>query len=193
MTRRSSWPLWLSLAAVVTVVCGFVTLMVTFAQQDGGTQEAGDTKQATEQQQGPAPAGPTKPETAVARRVPVSGAAGFFVVINPDGSSYMEAPDGKQTKLTDPDPATAPDDSVVDKVVGRMTTPLRKTEVGQLIVCDRGVVDVPKGAIITFVGTDKVVTHNPDGSSTAYFTDGRVVQRDRTDRRSEGRAASKEP
>ncbi len=95
----------------------------------------------------------------------------------------MERPDGRRTALVEADAAARTVEAAADSVGERMSPPPRKTEVGQLVVCDKGVVDVPKGAIITLVAEDKVVTREADGSSTVYHTDGRVERRDRPDRR----------
>jgi hypothetical protein len=117
---------------------------------------------------------PSRKQEAPTRRVPVAGRKGHWVVFEPDGSSYLEAPDGTRTRLASaaegPPPPPPP----------QRATPERRP--GQLVVCDEGVVDVPKNAVITLVAADKVVTHEPDGSSVTYFTDGRVERRGR-DRR----------
>ena len=47
----------------------------------------------------------------------------------------------------------------------------------QLIVCDKGVISVPQDAVITLIGEDRVVTHNPDGTSVVYFVNGRAETR----------------
>lgn len=115
----------------------------------------------------PAPPGP--------KRMPVGGQEGFFVVINLDGSSYLEAPDGTKTKLAEAGPVLIPPREVV---VG----PPPRKPIGQLVVCDAGVVDVPRDAVITLIGKDKVVTHDESGATT-YYTDGRVERRSRLDRK----------
>lgn len=111
----------------------------------------------------------------------VAGNEGYAVVMNPDGSSYLEAPDGKRTELTKPG---RPDDDAAEKAVTKKLEEVRpkKVGIGQLIVTDTGVVDIPKDAIVTFVGRDKVVTHEPDGTSNVYFVDGRVVRQARGDK-----------
>lgn len=106
------------------------------------------------------------------RRYPVAGRVGYHVVIEKDGSSVLETPEGVRTKLSEaearlPEPKPEPERKL----------PARPP--GQLVVCERGVVDVPQGAVITLVADDKVVTHEPDGTSVTYFVDGRVVRRDR--------------
>jgi hypothetical protein len=129
---------------------------------------------------------PVPPAPEPPKRLRVSGSDGFWVVINPDGSGHLERPDGSRTPLAvkgelGPPPAEA----VVRKIERRLMAhgrPAIKKEVGHLIVCDDGVVDVPKDAVITFVGRDKVVTHAADGSSVVYYTDGRVDRRDRSER-----------
>lgn len=134
----------------------------------------------------PTPRPPTPPvKRDWPRRYAVSGAAGFFVVINQDGSSYMEKPDGSRQQLAE---AGSMDQGVraeaaVTRALERAQQAPAKATVGQLVVCDTGVVDVPMDAVITFVGSDKVVTLNQDGSSTAYYTSGRIEQRDRQTRR----------
>ena len=77
--------------------------------------------------------------------------------MNPDGSIDATEPDGKLLSLMSPD-------------------------LGQLVVCDTGVVAIPKNSVVTFIGRDKVVVLNPDGSSTVFNTDGRVEQRVRSPR-----------
>lgn len=167
--------LWLSAVLLFAALVGGIALAVHFAQPDDAEQEV-NAKHNTEP---PAVAN----EGQVPRRIAVTGAPGFFVVIGPDGASYIESPDGARKKLADADrgPEKVSSEPVFSKVMKRLEQ--KKAGLGQLVVCDEGVVDVPKGAIITFVGKDKVVTHNADGSSTVYFTDGRIVQRDRKERR----------
>lgn len=118
------------------------------------------------------------------RRMPVAGAPGFFIVVNPDGTSYLEKPSGQRQVLVDAAQAAVPDPGTlalrVKEKMEEVSRPKPKTEIGQLVVLDRGVVDVPKGAVITFTGPDRAVVLNEDGiSSTVFHSDGRVERRER--------------
>ena len=191
MKRRTVWPFWTSLFVVLLGIAGGITLVATLAQPDGGVSSSDEESTSGPREEKGATAGTaTRP-----KRMAIGGAPGYFVVVNPDGSSYMESPDGKRTQLADADPtAKTVSDDAVKGVVDRMAAPPKKTEIGQLVVCDKGVVDVPKGAVITYVGDDKVVTVNPvDGSSVVYFTDGKVTRRDRVERARQGSEALKKP
>jgi hypothetical protein len=114
------------------------------------------------------------------RRLPVAGREGSFLVVEADGSSYLEEPGGRRTMLAEAATDAAAGD-VVRKVVERAKAPRR--EPGQLVVLDRGVVDVPKDAVITFVGRDRVVALDTDGSASVYHADGRVEHESRPGRR----------
>jgi len=117
----------------------------------------------------PTPGGVVSPGP---RRLPVAGSDGFYVVVMPDGSSYLESPTGQKKKLADGGPD---EDDVSARVERKVTAPPKKRRgPGQLVVTDSGVVEVPQDAIITLVGRDKVVTHAPDGTSVTYYVDGRV-------------------
>lgn len=116
----------------------------------------------------PVPAGP--------RRLPVGGQEGYTVVIEVDGSSYLEAPDGTKTQLATAGPA------LVEVVPTIASGPPPRRQLGQLVVCDVGVVDVPRGALIMYVGRDKVVVRGDDDQVTTYFTDGRVIRAERAKR-----------
>jgi hypothetical protein len=114
------------------------------------------------------------------QRFPVAGAAGFFVVLNTDGSSSLEDPTGKVIKLADANTRT-PETELAARLLANATgsRPDVKTTVGQLIVLEQGVVDVPKDALITFMDKDKLVVLAKDGTSTVYHVDGRVEPRER--------------
>lgn len=112
------------------------------------------------------------------RRLGVAGRPGHAVVMLPDGSSYLETPDGTRTQLTGPQQAEA-DAEAAARRVEAARGPRRP---GQLVVTETGVVDVPADAVITLIGRDKVVTHEPDGTSKVYFCDGRVVSQARGER-----------
>lgn len=115
------------------------------------------------------------------RRLPVAGLEGYFITVNPDGSSYMEEPGGKKTPLADAGGPPTAEDVVVKRASERIAKlPQKRTGIGQLIVLDKGVIDVPKDAIITYTGPDKVVTHEADGSSTVYHVSGKVEHRERS-------------
>lgn len=109
---------------------------------------------------------------AKSQRIPVTGAPGFVVIVHPDGASELEDAAGVRTPLT-------PADATPLAVVPSKPQPEPKTTVGQLIVLDRGIVDVPKDSLITFTGEDNLVVLNADGSSTVYRTDGRIERRAR--------------
>lgn len=114
----------------------------------------------------------------VPKRIPVAGADGYEIVVYKDGSSYMEGPEGKKTQLTAP---AIPDiESKVERKI--QTIKPKKTALGQLVVTDLGVVDVPKGAVITFIGRDKIVTHDQDGTSVTYYVNGRIERHVRGDK-----------
>ncbi len=115
------------------------------------------------------------------RRLPLVGQEGYSVVINRDGSSDLVGPDGAVVRrLAEPGPAPV-DES---KLPALPEPPPPRRGLGQIIVCDKGVVDVPRDAVITFVGEDRVVTHAPNGTSVVYHVDGRIEYRDRPERRS---------
>jgi hypothetical protein len=168
--RMTAWTLATGLIGLAACV-GVVVLLARPGEDrppatDGPVPQGTDSRTAAEPPAGPlspAPVGPPAP-----RRLPVGGATGYVVVIEPDGSSYLEDPSGRRTVLAEAAPVPAPPE------VRPKAAPPAKTTVGQLIVCDTGVVDVPTGAVITFVGRDKVVTRDEAGGSTTYYTDGRV-------------------
>ncbi len=109
------------------------------------------------------------------QRIPVAGQTGYSIVVAQDGSSYLEGPGGKKIRELLP-PGESPAAIPVDIVKKLSVTP--KQSLGQLIVCDKGVIDVPKDAIITFIGDDRVVTHSPNGVSVVYHVDGRIERRE---------------
>ena len=114
----------------------------------------------------------------VPKRIPVAGVDGYEIVVYKDGSSYIEGPEGKKTQLTAP---AIPD--IESKIERKLQTiKPKRTALGQLIVTDLGVVDVPNDAVITFIGRDKVVTHDQDGTSVTYYVNGRIERHVRGDR-----------
>lgn len=117
--------------------------------------------------------GPTSDHTPIGpKRMPVSGLPKHFIVVYLDGSSYLEYPDGRTEKLTDPGTTPVPEDPLARKPIPKPDPKLEK-----LIVLDKGVVNIPKDSIITFIGADRVITHDSSGSSTTYFVDGRIETR----------------
>jgi hypothetical protein len=131
----------------------------------------------------------SQPPADESRRVPVAGQEGYFVVFMQDGTSYLEAPDGKKTQLVDAAFARRPDP---DRVAARLAAKLApkdkdKREPGQLIVLDEGVVDVPKDAQITLIEKDRLVVMNGDGSSTVYYADGKTELREKRKAPTRGR------
>jgi uncharacterized protein YjdB len=117
------------------------------------------------------------------RQLPVAGAPGFFVVLKRDGSSELLDPEGKRTPLAAPGKMLDKDVTQIQKAVAaQLNKPAKKVAVGQLVVLEKGVVDVPKDAIITYLDTDRLITLATDGSSTVYKVDGSVETRERPGR-----------
>jgi len=115
------------------------------------------------------------------RRLPVAGFKDHFVVIDPDGTSYLEAPAGR-TQLVDSTFAKTPDEQVLlAKLLRRLdpssTQPAAPAEPGSLVILDAGVVGVPRDALITYTDATKLVAMNPDGTATVYYADGRTELR----------------
>lgn len=185
MNRRFGKSLWLG--AVIIIVCSFLIIMVVYFAQSDETPKIVSDNKAVKTKEESVHIGREIKLAQQTRRVPVTGASGFFIIIEPDGSTFMEDADGKRTQLTNADPKEAPNiDDTVSSIMNRIDAVPKKTAIGELIVCDKGIVDVPKGSIITFIGPDKVVTHSNDGASVTYFTDGRIVRRSRLERKIEG-------
>lgn len=101
------------------------------------------------------PAAPPAPSPAGPRRLPVAGAPGYVLVLDPsDGAGYLEDPAGDRTPLE--------------------AAPARIRGLGRrLVVLDQGVVAVPEGAVVTYQGPDRLVTHDA-GSATVYRATGAV-------------------
>lgn len=151
-------------------VFGFVSLGVTTAigllfmlTNEPSTIAENDTADITTEFVGPPPPPPEVAEVSP-RRLPIGG-TGNYMAIEPDGSAYLVSSDGTRSQVMNPTPRPIP-----PTVTGRATMPQRI--IGQIIVCDTGLVDVPKNAIVTYVGRDRVTILNDDGSSTTYFVDG---------------------
>lgn len=124
----------------------------------------------------PSPAPPAEP-----RRMPLAGMPGYTVVVMPDGASYLEDPAGRRTRLADAEdgPADGAPGPAVDRLASRLSRRAeRKLEDGVLVVLDRGVVDIPKDAIITFQGADYLVIRDGAGGFWTYHADGRVARRE---------------
>ncbi len=114
------------------------------------------------------------------RRLPVAGTSGYTVILRPDGFSELEAPDGTRTLLTEASHSTATDSIDLARITARLNRKVpRRAEDGQLIVLEKGVVDVPKEAMIVYIGPDYLVTRDEAGDSIAYHVDGRVERRAR--------------
>ncbi len=106
-------------------------------------------------------------------RTPVAGAKGYFVVVAGDGSRFLEDPNGKRQPLQAVPP---PIDSAIEKKVAeRLTNPDKSpgaVKPEHLYFLASGVVAVPPGGIVTFVGKDHVVVLE-DVGTVVYYTDGR--------------------
>ncbi len=100
----------------------------------------------------------------------------MFVVIE-NGQSYIEYPGGTKRLLLSPSPKLSEDkvNEAVNKVVPSTTPPGE----GQLVVCEGGVIEVPKDAVITLIAATKVVVQRADGSSATHYLDGKVEVRER--------------
>lgn len=172
---------------VAAIVCVFVfkaDFVATPKPQGEGKPPSKESPPVVKDASQPPPAAPEP------RRVPVAGQDGYFVVFMPDGTSYLEAPDGKKTQLVDAAFASRPDP---DRLAARLAAKLapkdgdKRREPGQLIVLDEGVVDVPKGAQITLIEKDRLVVMNGDGSSTVYYADGKTELREKRKAPQKGR------
>ena len=122
-------------------------------------------------------AGFTRPPAGQATKQPVSGALGYFVVTLADGSSYLEGPDGKRQPLTRAVPvidAPGLEKKVTDKVAGPAKAPA-DVKPDSLYFLEKGVVAVPPGGIVTFVGKDHVVVLE-DAGTVVYYADGRHTE-----------------
>lgn len=198
MTRRRGGrrTFWASLCLLVLGVGGAVALAACLAQPGRPGEGRPGPAAAPVVRQTPRMADMPKEVTnpvAGTRRLKVGGADGFYVVINPDGSSVLEGPGGQRTPLAGAGELSQPrPPGVVDRVGKGLKPPVppKKKEVGQLVVCDLGVIDVPTDSVITFVGRDKVVTHDPSGASVVYHVGGGVERRGRAERGQEEAASS---
>lgn len=111
-------------------------------------------------------------------RVRVAGMDGHFVVFSPDGTSFLETPSGRRELVDAGFAARRRPEAVAAKVAETLAASPRR-QPGQLVVLDGGVVDIPVGAQITLMESDRLVTMNGDGTATVYHVDGRVEVRDR--------------
>lgn len=114
---------------------------------------------------------PGAPEPAGPRRIPITGAAGLVLVIEPDGASHVEAADGTVTPLTTADlpVVTEPAPALLPAVKPK----------GRLVVCPSGAVEVPADSLVTHIGDNVVVAVTGAGTALAFYSDGRVERRDR--------------
>lgn len=113
-----------------------------------------------------------RPPAGLLSKTPVSGAPGYFVVRLADNSSYLEAPDGSRQALkaaTAVNPAL--EKTVTDKVTAVAAAPV-DVRPENLYFLDQGVIAVPTGAVVTFVGKDHVVVLE-DLGTVVYYADGR--------------------
>lgn len=122
--------------------------------------------------------GDSLPPTGPFAKTPVSGAPGYFVVQRPDGSGFLEGPDGKQQPLRSP-VTDSPnlEKRVADKIADAPQVK-RDVKPENLFFLEKGVVAVPTGGIVTFADKDHVVVLE-DGSTVVYYTDGRREVRER--------------
>lgn len=171
-----------SLVLAAAAVAGSATLLVRFASWERPApprlsfQSPVDLPAAVEADPPPPPPPPGP------RRLPVAGSAGAVVVLEPDGSSYLESGDGPPIPLADAADPVAPtvDEALVAKLAARLEAAPRAA--GRLVVLEKGVVEVPRDAVVTYLGEDRLVVHAPDGASTTYHVDGRIVARGRSAR-----------
>jgi hypothetical protein len=122
---------------------------------------------------GPGP-GPDVVSIEKTERFPVRGSDGYVLLVDPDGSVYVDGPEGKRLLLP-PTPAAK-------EVKGKKeeTAPVRRP-LGRFAVLDKGLVELPAEGVVVFTGPDHVVVASMDGLATAYFTDGRAEVRGRGD------------
>lgn len=133
----------------------------------------------------PTPGHATKPDLSTyPRRLPIAGAEGYTVVVNQDGSSYLEDPSGRRTHLLDGNQKPNATDILAERLAKRLSqTGPRRLGQGQLLVLDTGIVEVPGDGIVTFTGSNHAVVLMPDGASASYYVDGRVEHREKVVRR----------
>ena len=63
------------------------------------------------------------------RRLPVAGLDGYYITVNPDGSSYMEEPGGKRTPLADAGGLPLTEDVIAKRATERIAKlPRRRPE-----------------------------------------------------------------
>ena len=127
------------------------------------------------QEPGPRPVPvPSEKPVRAARRLPVAGAAGYFVVIAQDGSSQLERPDGTSTPLLEARSSSESPESPRPRIVECARAP-EGWPAHQIL--DTGVVDVPRDAVITYTGRDYVVVNLGNGVSMVRHADGRTERR----------------
>ena len=180
--RRPSRPLSCAPAAAVLAAAGCVAggVYVGVTRTPGG-QPPPATVAAPADLPAPARPQPPEPPAPQVRRLPVAGAAGYYVVIRPDGTSELHTPEGVQP-LVDATTAALPSEDelarrLAEAEARRAARPQVKKALGQVVVLDQGVVDLPADAALVFAGPDKAVALLPDGTSAVYHADGRVEPR----------------
>lgn len=140
------------------IFIAFVSIkMPQFLQVTSSTSEVRDET--------PKSSEPDKP-----KKIEIAGLPDHYILLYKDGLAELVKPDGTKTVITTPEPD--------EKVIPIPKPPAPKLE--QLIVTEEGIVNVPKGAIITGIEKGSVTTYNPkDGSVIIYFANGRVETKTR--------------
>ena len=112
------------------------------------------------------------------RRFPIAGSSGRWLVLENDGSAWIEDGEGKRDKL-DTSSAPAISSAAITAKYRRLTPAEAPKQKGELVVLERGVVEIAADEIITLLDEDRVVTRNSAGETSVYHADGRVERRER--------------
>lgn len=148
---RTPWFMLTASVVLALLTLGGTVGLLTLASWEPAVVRPVPTPQPVRRPRPPEP----KPEPGSdAKRFAVAGEPGTAVVVAPDGGSFLENAEGSRIVL---------DSAKADS---------------QLIVLDRGIVKVPRDAIITHTGEDHLVVHSPEGGSTAYYTNGMIRTRE---------------
>jgi hypothetical protein len=101
------------------------------------------------------------------KRLPIAGSPGKWLLVRADNSSAIVDEQGNVTEIND---SELVQNGKLLAVIGDK----------QVVVTPSGLVAVPKNAIVTFVGKDRVVTHRDNCESVVYTTDGKTQKHSRT-------------